>query len=155
MRRDRRLCLACGLSGLALWPSWSGAAEVLHVVVHAGNPLTVLTQRELVALYTGRTRAFPGGGPARVLDHPRDSPERQAFYLSLTGMDLPRINSYWSRLHFTGQVQPPRTVAGDAAMRAELLHDPTAIGYLTQAPADSGLRVVHQLRLAASPGAQP
>lgn len=155
MRPDRRHWLACSLSGLCLWPLRAQATEVLHVVVHAGNPVANLTQRDLVALYTGRTRAFPGGEPARVLDHPRDSNERQAFYLALTGMDLPRINSYWSRLHFTGQVLPPRPMTGDAAIRAELLRDPAAIGYLTQSPIDPGLRVVHQVRLLPPGSTQP
>jgi hypothetical protein len=98
-----------------------------------------------LALYTGRTRSLPNGEAARPLDQARDSAARAMFYQALTGMDLARINSYWARLHFTGQVQPPQAVADDAAVIARLRQDPSSIGYLTQEPSDPALRVVLRL----------
>ena len=121
------------------------AADTMFVVVSAQSPVQAMTQKEVLALYTGRTRAFPNGDAARPLDQPRDSPAREAFYRALTGMDLARINSYWARLHFTGQVHPPQAVADDHALLQRLKQDPSALGYLAHEPADPALRVVLRL----------
>ena len=42
----------------------TAAGDTLYVVVNAANPVRELTQRDVVALYTGRTRAFPNDLPA-------------------------------------------------------------------------------------------
>lgn len=122
----------------------SQPGSTVHVVVNAANPVRALSQRDVVQLFTGRVRDFPGGERAQPLDQGRDSAAREAFYLALTGMDLPRINSYWARLLFSGQVQPPIEVAGGhAGMLAAVRRDATAIGYLLQDPADApGVRVL-------------
>lgn len=119
--------------------------EPIYVVVSARSSVQNLTQKELLALYTGRSRTLVSGTSATPLDQQRDGPARADFYQALTGMDIARINSYWARLHFTGQVQPPQTVADDRAMIQHVLADPSAIGYLTHAPQDDSVRVVMRL----------
>ncbi|MEH3086445.1 MAG: hypothetical protein PGN26_07890 [Xylophilus ampelinus] len=138
LRAAAALAILCALGPAA-------ASDGLYVVVSAENPLRTLERSDLVAIYTGRTRAFPNGETARPLDQKRNGAARAEFYRALTGMDLARINSYWARLHFTGQVQPPQTVEDDAAVMRRVRDDPSAIGYLTRAPQDSALRVVLRL----------
>ncbi len=121
------------------------ASAPIYVVVSAQSPLQSVNQNELVAIYTGRTRAFPDGSTATPLDQKRDSPARAEFYQLLTGMDIARINSYWARLHFTGQVRPPQTAEDDTAMLQRLRNDPSAIGYVTRPPQDNSVRVVMHL----------
>jgi hypothetical protein len=128
-----------GSSGLAR------AADNLYVVVSAQSPIRSLTQKELLALYTGRTRTLPGAELATPLDQQRDGTARADFYQALTGMDIARINSYWARLHFTGQVQPPKAVGDDAEMIQRLRNDASAIGYLTHEPQGGAVRVVLRL----------
>ena len=120
-------------------------ADTMVVVVSAQSPVQAMTQKEVLALYTGRTRSFANGEAARPLDQPRDSPLREAFYRALTGMDLARINSYWARLHFTGQVQPPQPVADERALIQRLRQDASALGYLAHEPNDPSVRVVLRL----------
>lgn len=121
------------------------SAEPIYVVVSAQSAVHNLSQQELLALYTGRTRTLPGGQPVTPLDQQRDGMARADFYLALTGMDIARINSYWARLHFTGQVQPPQTVVDDTAMVQRLKADRSAIGYVTREPQDPSVRVVLRL----------
>ncbi|WP_225977154.1 hypothetical protein [Paracidovorax avenae] len=121
------------------------ASAPIYVVVSAQSPLQSVNQNELVAIYTGRTRAFPDGSAATPLDQKRDGPARAEFYQLLTGMDIARINSYWARLHFTGQVRPPQTAEDDTAMLQRLRNDPSAIGYITRPPQDNSVRVVMHL----------
>lgn len=126
-------------------PGMAIASETLYVVVSAQSPVRSLTQRDVLALYTGRTRTFPSGELATPLDQERAGQARGAFYQALTGMDIARINSYWARLHFTGQVQPPQAVADDSAAIQRLRTDPSAIAYLTREPQDASVRVVLRL----------
>jgi ABC-type phosphate transport system substrate-binding protein len=139
----RRRALA--LLALLCCAACARAADTMVVVVSAQSPVQAMTQKEVLALYTGRTRSFANGEAARPLDQPRDSALREAFYRALTGMDLARINSYWARLHFTGQVQPPQPVADERALIQRLRQDPNALGYLAHEPNDPTVRVVLRL----------
>ncbi|RZI67096.1 MAG: hypothetical protein EOP13_29215 [Pseudomonas sp.] len=121
------------------------AADSIYVVVSTQSSVRSLNQKEVLALYTGRARVLPDGEVATPLDQPRDSATRAEFYQMLTGMDIARINSYWARLHFTGQVQPPPAVGDDAAVMQRLRADPSAIGYMTREPSNSAVRVVLRL----------
>jgi hypothetical protein len=122
-------------------------ALVLHVAVSARSPWRVVTSKELLALYTGRVRTLADGGPATPLDQRRDGSVRKAFYQALTGLDIARINSYWARLHFTGEVQQPPAVGDDSDVVRRLLADASAVGYLAAEPQDPALRVVLRLQV--------
>lgn len=145
LNRVRRI----GMAGLLclLWslPWTAQGAEPLYVVVAAQHPAKSLQQKEVLALFTGRSRTLADGTPATPIDQQRDGAARAAFYLALTGMDMARINSYWARLHFTGQVQPPTALSDDASVIRRLHSDATAVGYLTQEPTDPAVRVVLRL----------
>jgi len=143
-RSARRGCVAL-LLGLATWTGRALAAEPIYVVVSTRSPVSTATQKEVLALFTGRSRTLAGGAPATPLDQQRDGATRAAFYQALTGMDIARINSYWARLHFTGQVQPPQALGDDASVIERLRADPGAIGYVAKEPADASMRVVLRL----------
>jgi hypothetical protein len=141
-----RAALRAGLAFLALLADAGAARADVFVVVPAASDVSSMTQKEIVDLYMGRTRAFPGGEIALPFDLPRDSPGRAAFYLTLTGMGQAQINSYWSRLMFSGQTMPPPALPNEAAMADVVKRNPSAIGYLSQEPSDKSLRVVLVLR---------
>lgn len=126
---------------------WALAARAdVYVVVHAANPVRSLSHKELVDLYMGRSRVFPHGDLALPFDLARDSALRERFYRGLTGMSLAQVNSYWSRLMFTGQTLPPAALQTEAEVMAIVKRNSNAIGYLGTEPADRGLRVVLVLR---------
>jgi hypothetical protein len=120
-------------------------ADVL-VIVNATNPTKSFSQKEVVDLYMGRNRTFPGGDYAMVFDLPRDNAVRAEFYLQITGMSAAQINSYWSRLMFTGQTLPPQPLPNEAAVIDMVKRNPSAVGYVTNEPPDHGVRVVLTLR---------
>lgn len=141
--RARTLFAALLLLPLAVRPAV--AADAIYVVVSSQSPVRALEQKDVLALYTGRSRTLPGGEPATPIDQQRDGPVRAEFYQALTGMDIARINSYWARLHFTGQVQPPQAVGDDGAVIQRLRADPGAVGYLVHEPQSPAVRVVLRL----------
>jgi hypothetical protein len=143
--RQRRHALLALCLALACSPGKAYAGDTLYVVVSAQSPVRSVTQKDVLALYTGRTRTLPSGDVSTPIDQQRDGAARAAFYLALTGMDIARINSYWARLHFTGQVQPPQALSDDNAVIQRLRADPSGIAYLTHEPQDTAVRVVLRL----------
>ena len=149
MRADRPSLLQRLLRGafaLAALGAGSLARADVYVVVPVSSNVQAMSQKEVVDLYMGRSRAFPGGDIALPFDLPRDNPAHAAFYLALTGMSPAEINSYWSRLMFSGQTMPPPTLPTEAAMADLVKRNPSAIGYLLHEPTDKGLRVVLALK---------
>lgn len=134
---------------------WSLAASVraadIYVVVAADNThWQGVSQKDVVALYMGRSRTLPTGDAVTVFDLPNDSPVREVFYSALTGMTPAQVNSYWSRLIFTGRTLPPPSVANEQAMVDKLRRTPNAVGYLSRTPSDPALRTLLVLRSTAN-----
>lgn len=127
---------------LALAMAWAVARADIYVIVNTNNAMRPLTNKEAIDLFMGRTRTFPNGDYVLACDLPRDHASRVTFYQSLTGMTQAQLNSYWSRLMFTGQVMPPQTIGSEAAMLEMVRRNPGAIGYVGQEPQDKGVRVV-------------
>ena len=130
---------------LALLLSTSVRAD-LFVVVNAANPVRNLTTDEVTNLYLARSRTFPTGEYALVFDLPRDHPVRSAFFRTVAQMDLRQVNAYWSRLMFSGQEMPPQALPNEQAVVDVIRRNPSALGYLSSAPAGAGLKVVLHLK---------
>ncbi|MEY3251531.1 MAG: hypothetical protein RL227_504 [Pseudomonadota bacterium] len=132
---------------LVVLATWGVSARAdFYVVVGAANPQPALSQKDAVDLFMGRRRAFDNGEFALVFDLPRGDESRDAFYLRLTGMTPAQVNSYWSRLMFSGQSMPPQQLPNEAAMMSIIKRNPSAVGWLSKEPVDKGLRTVLVLK---------
>lgn len=139
----RRLLQLAALSPLGAAAQDAGDPVL---VVGAASPLQSLNIGQAVALFTRRQRTLPSGEPAEPLDLPADHPLRAAFYRRLTGLGPAQMNSYWARLRFSGQMQPPPVVDSEAAVLRALRDNPRALGYVSRPPEDERLRVLLVLR---------
>lgn len=125
--------------------SANGWADV-YVIVNASNAIHALSNKDTVDLFMGRTRTYANGDYVLACDLPRDSATRVMFYQTLTGMSQAQLNSYWSRLMFTGRVMPPQMLPSEQGMLEMVKRNPGAIGYVGQEPQDKGVRVVLTLK---------
>jgi hypothetical protein len=143
----RGLCLSACL-GLSGWLAPFAARADIYVVVNPANTQRPLSKKEVVDLFMGRTRSFSDGESVVALDLPRGSPVRDAFYASLTGLNAAQLNSYWSRLMYSGATVPPQALASEAEVAKLVKRNPNAIGYLSldHQPPDGGLRIVYFLK---------
>ncbi len=141
MRNATQLALMC----LLLLCATSARADYF-IVVNANNPQPALTRGEALNLFMGRSRAFANGEFALVFDLPRDNPQRERFYRTLTGLSPAQITSYWARLMFSGQSLPPQPLPDESTMAAIVKHNPNAIGWLSSAPTDKGLHTILVLK---------
>jgi len=130
---------------LALLFPFSAMADIV-VIVNAANPVRSMSAEEVAALYLARSRNFPSGELALVFDQPRESALRQRFFKLVANMAIGQVNTYWSRLMFSGQEMPPQSLPGEQAVIDIVRRNPGAIGYVSIPPKESGLRVVLQVK---------
>jgi len=144
MRSSHILGAVLGLSLLWLAPA---AQADIAVIVHAANPVQQLTSRQVAELYLGRSRTFASGQYAQVVDQGIDDPVRSRFFKDISGMSIGQVTAFWSRLKFTGQVQPPQNLDGDSAVLEFVRRNPGAIGYVSATTlADARVKTVLVLR---------
>jgi hypothetical protein len=136
----KSFCLTL-LAGLVLCWCERVNADV-YVVASAASSWNSMTPKELLALYMGRSRSLDMGVVVNVLDLPREHPARDEFYAALTGMTAAQVNSYWSRLIFTGKTMPPPTVSSEQFMLESVQRNTKAIGYLSKPPNDPAVKTL-------------
>jgi ABC-type phosphate transport system substrate-binding protein len=138
-----RLRIARLLAALLLASGAATAqADDLVVVVSARSPIDSLRADQVAAIFLGQAPRFPNGAVATALDQPIGSFERDQFYLRVTGKTPALLKAYWSKMVFTGRGQPPRELAGSAAVRKAVADDPGLIGYIEREALDPSVRQV-------------
>jgi ABC-type phosphate transport system substrate-binding protein len=117
-------------------------ADDLVVVVSARSPIDSLRADQVAAIFLGQAPRFPNGAVATAVDQPIGSFERDQFYLRVTGKTPALLKAYWSKMVFTGRGQPPRELAGSAAVRKAVADDPGLVGYIEREALDPSVRQV-------------
>lgn len=130
------------LLGLCLAGCGNHVLADVYVIGHANTEVSTLSKSQVADLYLGRTRTLPSGEFALVFDQPRDSQIRERFFKAVANMPLTQVNAYWSRLMFTGQVQPPIQLPSDQSILEVVGRNASAVGYVTQSPKEKNVRVL-------------
>ncbi|MCK5829786.1 MAG: hypothetical protein KAH20_05745 [Methylococcales bacterium] len=89
---------------LLLVCSFQVTAEDIVVIGNIDNTLNILTKRQVIAIFMGRTRKFSNGIRALPLD---EASLRNEFYERLTHRSISQIDAYWARLTFSGSAPLP------------------------------------------------
>ncbi|MDB2373012.1 hypothetical protein N9W11_00460 [Psychrosphaera haliotis] len=125
-------------------PVYALDSDKLVVVTNIKAPVESLSKEELIDLFMGRYVAFPGGASAKPLDVSDGSGAKEVFYRQLLGLSLGRINSYWSRLRFTGKAQPPQQIKDFNDVKEAIKTDNEVITYIYQSQVNESMKVVYQ-----------
>jgi ABC-type phosphate transport system substrate-binding protein len=127
------LLLAALLSGAAV-------ADIV-VVVNPANTNAVSAD-DLNRLFLGRASSFADGSKATPLNMAEGKPARDEFDSKVLNRSAAQLKAYWSKLVFTGKGTPPKELADDAAVKAAVAADSSAIGYISSSSVDSSVKVV-------------
>lgn len=114
--------------------AWSEVA----VVVHPSNASSI-SQDDVAAIFLGKMKSFPGGSsavPIVLNDATADE-----FNTKLLGKSSSQLQSYWSKLVFTGKANPPKSVSS-AEMIELIKSNPNMIGFVDSANLTADLKVV-------------
>ena len=136
--RSTRLLAAVLLASCA---TLAQAADLV-VIVSARSPVEALRPDQVAAIFLAQSPRFPNGAVASALDQQVGSLERDQFYLRVAGKTPALLKVYWSKMVFTGRGQPPRELAGSAAVRRAVAEDPAMIGYIEREALDPSVRPV-------------
>jgi hypothetical protein len=120
------------------------AAQIV-VIVHPESSLRSLSTQQVSDLYLGRLRAIDGTS-VQLLDLADDTGLRSRFFKSINGMDLPRVNAYWARLQFSGNVLAPLQIANPDALREAVSRNRRAIGYIDASQVTPQVRAILALK---------
>ncbi|MBF0228635.1 MAG: hypothetical protein HQK63_03460 [Desulfamplus sp.] len=118
----------------------------IAVVVNPKNPIVSLTSKQVSDIFLSRRRTFPSGETVMVLEQERDGAIREKFFSLVNGMNLKRLNAYWTRLQFSGEIQPPPVMSDSTAMKNVVKDNVNAIGYLPSKYVDESVRVILLLK---------
>ncbi|MGX4643585.1 phosphate ABC transporter substrate-binding protein [Massilia sp. SYSU DXS3249] len=124
-----------------LTASMAEAGELV-VIVSARSPVEALRPDQVAAIFLGQSPRFPDGSVTAAIDQPIGSSQRDGFYQRLTGKTPALLKAHWSKMVFTGRGQPPRELAGNAAVRQAVAADPGAIAYIDREALDPSVRQV-------------
>ena len=120
--------------------SFSVQAEI-SVIVNPANANAV-SEDDLSRLFLGRASSFADGSKATPLNLVEGQASREEFDNKVLNRSSSQLKAYWSKLVFTGKGTPPKELADDAAVKAAVAADATAIGYISSGSADASVKVV-------------
>jgi ABC-type phosphate transport system substrate-binding protein len=124
----------------------NAAFEEVDVVVNKANGATLLSREEVRRIFLGDKSSWPGGKRITVLMLTPDQPERGFILRELLKMNESDYTKYFLQAAFTGRVQAaPRDLPSAPQMKAHLVANPNAIGYLKKEDVDDSVKVVLRL----------
>lgn len=115
-------------------------AEVA-VIVHLENSADV-NDKQIKRLFLGKAKSFDGGLSATAVNLPEGNAIRQDFEKKILKKTANQLKAYWSRLIFTGKARPPKELASDADIKAQVAGNIGSIGYIDASQADDTVKVV-------------
>lgn len=137
MRRSMRLSWLSLLAAILVQP-------LSAAVVLVGNPAITdsLSVAQASALYLGKLNKLPNGTQVTLYELESGNPLRDEFHAKVTGKNEAQLQSYWSRLVFTGKATPPAKLANAELMKQTLAGQANAIGYLDESQVDASVKVL-------------
>jgi len=142
MIRVTKYVLAFALCLIAL--SSPASPNDVIVVVNINNPTDQLTKSQVIDLFMGKYLAFPNGIKASTVDIDGKGNLKKRFYQQLVGMSLARVNSFWSRIKFTGRAKPPLKQPNEDAIIRFITLEKDAISYISRSKLNENLKVVFE-----------
>ena len=125
----------------ALLLSCSAQASVVLV----GNPsATALNKTQASKLFLGKMKKLPWGGKPMLVELQTGAPLRVEFHQKVTGKSEAQLQSYWSRLVFTGKASAPVQMADSAQVKQRIASHANAIGYIDEADLDGSVKLLYK-----------
>lgn len=124
----------------------SSAMADLAIVVNPASPVTEITADEIADLFLAKATRTAEGVRVIPVDQSEGGASRKQFYERVVKKSPSQLNSYWSRLIFTGKGRPPFAVADDAEVIEFVATNPSMIGYVSTEAVTDQVKVVLTLQ---------
>lgn len=132
----RSVLLLCALLLAAVPASLAQDDPGFVVIIHAENPTSELSRKELIRIFMKKVPSWDGweieGDKVKVIPiDQQDTEARQAFSKAVHGKSVTAIERYWQTVLFSGRGVPPDKYSSDAEVLAFVRANPGAIGYVS------------------------
>lgn len=121
--------------------SVSAQAEIA-VIANKSVAITSIAETQAAAIFLSQLDVLEDGTQLIPVDQKDDQETRTAFYVKVIKKDAAQLNAYWSRMVFSGQGQPPKKMADDAAVLGLVRANPNVIGYVDAVAVNNSVKVL-------------
>ena len=118
------------------------SAQGFKVIANPGVATSDISAADLARIFVKQSSKFPDGGAAVPVDQGKASAARASFSTKVHGKSVNAVDSYWQQQIFSGKDVPPATKAGDDEVIAFVKATPGAVGYVSEAAAAEGVKVI-------------
>lgn len=118
----------------------SFGSQALSVIVHPSNT-AVLTKSDIADIFLGKKLEFENGETIKPVSLGEENEVTLNFVDSVLNKTPAQLKSYWARLIFTGQGEPPVAVDSEQQLLEMVASDPNAIGFVSD-KSPGGVKVV-------------
>lgn len=118
----------------------------IAVVVNPQNEIDQLSLENIKRIFNGTLRSYPSTGKmADALDQPFSSLISRRFYKQLLNTTPSRMKRRRAAYIFSGRGTIPEIVANDEEVKAKVVKEISAIGFIDGASIDDSVRVIYIL----------
>lgn len=121
-------------------------AESIYVVVHKKSSVDRLDLDAVRNIFLAKVKSFPGGGKAITIDQRESESAFVLFYSKVIGKSPRQLQSYWSKMVFSGKGEPPQKVGGNQDVIEFISSNPNMIGYVTEVDGALPVKVVYTVQ---------
>ncbi len=114
----------------------------LAIVVNPASPIADMTADEVADLFLAKITRTSDGVRVIPIDQSESEASRREFYDQVVRKSPAQLNSYWSRLIFTGKGRPPFAVMDDAEVLEFVATNPSMLGYVQLESVTDQVKVV-------------
>ena len=114
----------------------------LAIIAHPDNREPGLSLKQVKRIYLAKSRRFPQGGVVRRGDQSPGQPAREEFRQKVLKLRQKQLDTYWSRLTFTGRGTRPEVVGDDEDMIEWVSRHSDGLGYIDAARVDERVKVL-------------
>ena len=129
------------LAALLCAASLRAAAEPLVIIVHPESGILRMTKEEAVNIFMGNQKHLRPGLVALPVE-PKPEASRSRFYRILVNLPLAQVRTYWARLYFASEAQPPRQAQDDREVLDIVAANKGAVGFVEQGALNGRVRAV-------------
>jgi len=121
-----------------------GATSVLAESVVIVNPLndSKLDKETIAKIYLGKTKYFSNGDKVLAISTKEKSATKQSFNRVVLNKSSSQLNSYWSKIIFTGKGRPPKEYEFDEDVKQQVAGNGNTIGIIDAKSVDNSVKVV-------------
>ena len=131
MTRAYRVFIMVAVATLAARGVSAQRAEEFKVIVHAGNPISSVSQGQVAGLFLKRETRWRNGVEVVPVDLPETSQTRRTFSKAMLRRSADAIKDHWNRQIFSGRGVPPLQLASEREIVEFVGSNPGAVGYVS------------------------